>query len=184
MKKLIVLLFVLSALPLASGQDAAELEAQYGTCEKHHIPADKCTPEIYRQLKEKDNTPLDANTAAALKAVKEYQPRLKNPASMQVQTAFVTEKGDICLVIAGQNTLGGVSVSRVVYTRKGRWLDEGGILGAMAADPKISGSYSVDRWGGPCTNPPTPFHPNPKLLPGTDVTEKVNQALRREAAQN
>ena len=36
-------------------QDAAALEAQYRTCAKHYIPADKCTPEIYRQLKEKDN---------------------------------------------------------------------------------------------------------------------------------
>ena len=184
MKPYILLLTALSTLPLARGQDATELEAQYTACEKHHIPADKCTPEIYRQLKEKDNAPLDPNTLAALKAVKEYQPRLKNPASMQVQTAFVTEKGDVCLVIAGQNTLGGVSVARVVYTKKGRWLDEGGILGAMAADPSISGSYSVDRWGGYCTKPATPFHPNPKLLPGTDVTEKVNQALRREATQN
>jgi hypothetical protein len=184
MRKYILLLIGLSSLPLARGQDAAELEAQYSTCEKHHIPADKCTPEIYRQLKEKDNVPLDANTATALKAIKQYQVRLKNPASMQLQTAFVTEKGDFCFVIGGQNTLGGISVSRVVYTSKGRWLDEGGIAGAMAANPSISGSYSVDRWGGYCTKPATPFHPNPKLFPGTDVTEAVNQALRREAAHN
>ena len=56
-------------------------------------------------------------------------------------------------------------------------MDEGGFLGAMAADQ--SGSYQVDRWGGYCTEVPTPFHPNQKLLPGTDVTEKVNQALKR-----
>jgi hypothetical protein len=182
MRKYILLLIGLSSLPLARGQDAAELEAQYSTCEKHHIPADKCTPEIYRQLKEKDNAPLDANTTTALKAIKEYQVRLKNPASMQLQTAFVTEKGDFCFVIGGQNTLGGISVSRVVYTSKGRWLDEGGFAGAMAAN--TSGSYSVDRWGGYCTKPATPFHPNPKLFPGTDVTEAVNQVLRREAAHN
>lgn len=31
--------------------------------EKHHIPADKCTPEIYQQLKAKDNAPLDPTSA-------------------------------------------------------------------------------------------------------------------------
>lgn len=75
MKTLFAILF-LSALSFgqttASTQDAAALEEQYGTCEKHHIPADKCTPEIYQQLKEKENAPLDANVAAALKVVKEY----------------------------------------------------------------------------------------------------------------
>jgi hypothetical protein len=34
-------------------QDAAALEAQYKTCANHYIPADKCTPEIYRQLEDK-----------------------------------------------------------------------------------------------------------------------------------
>jgi hypothetical protein len=179
MKTLLAVMF-LSALSLGqttSAQDASELEAQYGTCAKHSIPADKCTAEIYQQLKAKDNAPLDANTAAALKAVKEYQVKLKNPESMQVQTAFITERGDICLMIGAQNGFGGIAVSRVVYTSRGRWLDEGGILGAMAADQ--SGSYTVDRWGGVCTKVATPFHPNPKQLPGTDVTEKVNQALKR-----
>jgi hypothetical protein len=41
----------------AQGQDATALEEQYKTCAKHYIPADKCTPEIYQQLKEKDNAP-------------------------------------------------------------------------------------------------------------------------------
>jgi hypothetical protein len=157
-------------------QNAEELEAQYKTCAKHSIPADKCTPEIYQQLKTKDNVPLDPDTATVLKAVKEYRTRLKNPNSMQVHVAFITEKRDICLEIGAQNGLGGTSVSRVVFTRKGHWLDEGGIGGAFAAD--ISGSYQVDRWGGYCTKPATPFHPNPKPLAGNDVTEKVNQALK------
>jgi hypothetical protein len=181
MKTLLAVIF-LSAVSVGqttTTQDAEALEAQYKTCAKHYIPAEKCTPEIYQQLKAKDNAPLDPKTAAALKAVKEYQSRLKNPASMQVHTAYVTERGDICLEIAGQNAMGGMSVSRVVYTSKGRWLDEGGFLGGMAAHN--SGSYEVDRWGqGGCTKPPTPFHSNQKLLPGTDVTEKVNQALKAE----
>lgn len=167
--------FLLSVL--LHGQDATELEALYKTCAKHSIPADKCTPEIYQQLKAKDDAPLDPKTAAALKAAKEYRGRLKNPESMQIQTAYVTERGDICLEIGGQNGLGGMSVSRVVYTSKGRWMDGGGVLGGMARDQ--SGSYQVDRWGGFCTKPPTPFHPNPKLLPGTDVTGNVNRALKQ-----
>ena len=41
-------------------QDATALEAQYRMCAKHYIPADKCTPDIYRQLKDKDNAALAA----------------------------------------------------------------------------------------------------------------------------
>src|SRR6266536_2988726 len=150
----------------AEGQDATALEAQYKTCAKHYIPAEKCTPEIYRQLKEKDEAPLDSNTAAALRAAKEYQTRLKNPASMQIHTAYVTDKGDICLDVAGQNSMGGPTVSRVVYTSKGRWLDEGGFLGAMDRDNRHTGG--VDRWHQGCLKGTI----HPKLVPGTDVTER------------
>jgi hypothetical protein len=125
---------LLTAQPQAD-EDASALEARYKTCAKHYIPADKCMPEIYRQLKAKDNAPLDATVAAALKAIKEYQTRLKNPDSMQVHTAYVTDRGAICLEIAGQNAMGGLSVSRVVYLsptlthrEKGKWLDEGDSL--------------------------------------------------------
>ena len=164
-------------------QDAEALEAQYGTCAKHSIPADKCTPEIYQQLKAKDNAPLDPTTATALKAVKEYQARLKNPASMQVQTAYVTDQGAVCLAIAGQNGMGGMSVSRVVYLtqawphrNRGMWMDEGGFGGGMAEGH--SGSYEVDRWGGFCQKLRAIGGPS-GMQPGTDVTEKVNQALKR-----
>jgi len=148
------------------------LEAQYKTCAKHYIPADKCTAQIYQQLKDKDEAPLDPFTASALGAVKVYQTRLKNPVSMQVHTAYVTDKGDVCLEIAGQNSMGGLTVSRVVYMRNGRWLDEGGFLGAMSLTQEKNGG--VDRWLGICTK--GSFHP--KLVAGTDVTEKVNQALK------
>src|SRR5437870_3102805 len=74
-------------------EDATALEARYKTCAKHYIPADKCTPEIYQQLKEKDAAPPDAKTATALSAVKEYQKRLKNTDSMQIHTAYVTNDG-------------------------------------------------------------------------------------------
>jgi hypothetical protein len=185
---IILLATVALAQSPAPAQDAAALEAQYGTCARHHIPSDKCTPEIYQQLKAKDDAPLDPATAAALQAVREYKTRLKNPQSMQVHTAYITDEGAVCLEIAGQNAMGGLSASRIVYLpegwphgkgkRKGRWLDEGGFLGGMAAGR--SGSYQVDRWGEACTKPPTPFHQNQKLFPGTDVTEKVNRKLDAE----
>jgi hypothetical protein len=165
----------------AQPEDAGALEARYKTCAKHYIPVEKCTPEIYQQLKAKDEAPPDAKTAAALSAIKEYRRKLKNPESMQVQTAYVTDDGAVCLEIGGQNGMGGMSVSRVVYLTeswphrgKGHWLDEGGFGGSAARS--ISGSYAVDRWGSICTK--GSFHP--KLVPGRDVTEKVNQVLKAE----
>ena len=163
-------------------EDATALEARYKTCAKHYIPAEKCSPEIYQQLKEKDAAPPDSKTAAALNAVKEYQKRLKNTESMQIHTAYVTNDGAVCLEIAGQNAMGGMSVSRVVYLTeawphrgKGKWMDEGGVFGAMAADH--SSSYQVDRWGGFCYKVKA-FGKQGDLFPGTDVTEKVTQALK------
>ena len=155
-----------------SAPDAVALEAQYKTCAKHYIPSDKCTPEIYHQLKEKDDAPLDPLTASALRAIEYYRTRLKNPESLQVHTAYITKKGDVCLEVGGQNGMGGQTVSRVVYTREGRWLDEGGFGGAMAQQ----GGGGVDRWPGVCTT--RSFHA--KLIEGTDVTERVNEALRAE----
>lgn len=161
-----------------SGQDAAQLEAQYSTCEKHHIPADKCTPEIYRQLQEKDNAPLDQTSAAALKAAKEYQGGLKNPDSMQLRAAYVTEKGDVCLEVGSQNGMGGMSVSRVVHTSKGKWLDETGALGDNSANlERMKGTgYHVDRWPNFCYKMKFGGGQG-EMKPGTDVTEKVKQAL-------
>ena len=163
-------------------EDATALEARYKTCAKHYIPAEKCTPEIYQQLKEKDGAPPDSKTAAALSAVKEYRSRLKNPDSMQVHTAYVTNDGAVCLEVAGQNGMGGMSVSRVVYLTdawphrgKGKWMDEGGFAGAMLADH--SGNYQVDRWSGYCYKVKA-FGGQGDMFPGTDVTEKVTQALK------
>jgi hypothetical protein len=194
MRKLIVLVIGLLALPLARAQDATALEEQYKTCARHSIPSDKCTPEIYEQLKAKDNAPLDPNTAAALSAVKEYRSRLKNPSSMQVQTAYVTSEGAVCLAIGGQNGMGGISVSRVVYIPpdftgakrlRGHWFDETGFGGANSANiQSMNGSgYSVDRWPRVCYKAKFSGGEGP-MLPGTDVTEKVNQALQRDAAKN
>jgi hypothetical protein len=183
----VLLLSALSFGQTSTTEDAEALEAQYKTCAKHYIPADKCTPEIYRQLKAKDNTPLDPTAAAALKAVKEYQARLKNPASMQVQIAYVTDDGAVCLEIGGQNGAGGMSVSRVVLTSKGQWFDETGFGGSASADFQrhFNGGYQVDRWqvrvrdssghrDGVCQKR------REEMQPGKDVTEKVNNALKAE----
>jgi hypothetical protein len=168
--------------PRVKAEDATALEAQYKTCAKHYIPADKCTPEVYQQLKAKDEAPPEPKTASALSAAKEYRARLKNPDSMQVHTAYVTDEGAVCLEIAGQNGMGGMTVSRVVFLTqawphrgKGKWMDEGGFLGAMASNQ--SGSYQVDRWGGFCYKVKK-FGGQGDMLPGTDVTEKVNQVLK------
>jgi hypothetical protein len=110
--------------PAAQSLDAAALEAQYKTCTKHYIPADKCTPEIYRQLKEKDEAPLDPAVASALQAVKRYRPQLSNPASLLVRGAYVMGGGVICLEILGQNNMGGMSTSWVTYSDTGKWLGE------------------------------------------------------------
>ncbi|PYX58182.1 MAG: hypothetical protein DMG76_09945 [Acidobacteria bacterium] len=107
---------------------------------------------------------------------------------MQVQTAYVTDAGAVCLEIGGQNGFGGTSVSRVVYITsdwKGakrlreHWLDETGFGGSASAEAErmTDSGYNVNRWGRVCIQ-------SRKLLPGTDVTDKVNQALQREAAQN
>ena len=107
---------------------------------------------------------------------------MKNPDSMQVHTAYVTDEGAVCLEVAGQNSMGGVSVSRVVYLTdswphrgKGKWMDEGGFGGAAARD--VNGGYELDRWRGFCAKPKT-FGWTGDLYPGTDVTEKVKEALK------
>jgi hypothetical protein len=166
----VVLLPALSFGQTTTTQDAGALEAQYGTCAKHYIPADKCTPEIYQQLKAKDNAPLDPNTAAALKAVKEYQSRFRNPASMQVHTAYVTDDGIICLEIGGQNGMGGMTVSHVAYFTQA-W-----------PYPRGRGKWDMDddgdgRWIF-CRKMKS-FARLGDMKPGIDVTEKVNQALNR-----
>lgn len=189
MQKLIVLVIGLMTLPLVHAQDATALEEQYKTCARHSIPSDKCTPEIYQQLKAKDNAPLDPSTATALSAVKDYRSHLKNPASMQLQIAYVTDQGAVCLEIGAQNGLGGISVSRVVYVTpeftgakrlRGQWFDENGVGGSASANvQRMGGSgFVVDRWPAVCYKAKS-FGRQGPMLPGADVTDKVKQALQR-----
>jgi len=51
----VILLSALSFGQTSTQEDAGALEARYGTCEKHHIPSDKCTVAVYRQLEKKDS---------------------------------------------------------------------------------------------------------------------------------
>jgi len=182
MRKMLLLTLLCGLTAQLQAQDASALEAQYRTCAKHYIPADKSTPEIYQQLKAKDNAPLDSTAATALKAVKEYQSRTKNPDSMQLRTAYVTDEGAVCLEIGSQNGAGGMSVSRVVYFTsdwKGakrlreHWLDESGMGGSASADvERMRGSgYEVDRWDHVCIK-------SKNLLPGKDVTENIKEAVK------
>jgi hypothetical protein len=54
-------------------------------------------------------------------------------------------------------------------------MDKGGFIGGMAANE--SGNYSVDRWGGAC-NKVKVFGRQGDMNPGTDVTQKVKEALK------
>jgi hypothetical protein len=153
-------------------EDATALEARYKTCAKHYIPAEKCTPEIYQQLKAKEDAPLDPKTMTVLSAVKEYRSKLKNPDSMQVHTAYLTDEGAVCLEIGGQNGMGGVTVSRVSYLTdawphrgKGKW-----------REPTEFNGITIDGWRGTCNK--AKMIGQGDMYPGTDVTEKVTQALK------
>jgi hypothetical protein len=129
MKTFAVVFVIFSAFIVSaqSGeQDATKLEDQYKTCARHSIPAEKCTPEIYRQLKEKDNPSLDPLAKEVLAAAITYRGSLKNPASMLVHSATVVDfnlRKDayhvICLVVGGQNSFGGMAEQRVAYVTYG-----------------------------------------------------------------
>ena len=58
---IVVSALVFGQSPTAQAQDAAALEAQYKTCAKHYIPADKCTPEIYQPTEGQGRSSLGPN---------------------------------------------------------------------------------------------------------------------------
>jgi hypothetical protein len=157
---------VLAASPVRA-QDAAALEAQYRLCAKHFIPADKCTPEIYQQLKDKDDAPLDAETAQAVEAVNQFRTKLRNQDSLQLQVAYLTNYGDLCLQVAGQNAFGGMSVMHVVRLRNGKWRYERSVL-----------TRGFLGWGGWFDGVCIQGTVHPKMVPGRDITDKVQAALK------
>lgn len=155
---LMVLLVSMLAGGLARAQDAAVLEEQYKTCAKHYIPADKCTAEVYQQLKAKDNAPLDPETTAALNATGLLQSSLRNPKSMILRRAYVAKTGYVCLSVSAQNGLGGMDILDAVLLpgKRPRWLQ------------------GETSWVGTC-------HKRFKqgMNPGKDVTQQVLEVLNR-----
>jgi hypothetical protein len=106
-------------------QDTTALEEQYITCEKHHIPADKCTPEIYAQLKVKDNAPLSPEVRLGLTVAKTVQARLLNPASFQLRSVSVLPRSSakdggayVCVVYGAQAVAGGIVVDSKTFHKK------------------------------------------------------------------
>lgn len=93
----------------AQNTSAKELEAQYKLCSKHYIPADKCTEEVYKQLKTEHDALLDPKTAAAVEVFKDIKYMFKNPKSAQVTTALVTETMGVCIRVSSQNGMGGMT---------------------------------------------------------------------------
>ena len=108
----LLLTALVGGLPLAFGQDqdATALEEQYKTCSKHYIPAEICTPDIFRQIQGGGTCTAGQQDGGGLSAVRYLQARLKNPESMQARSAHVTRKGHICLSIGAQNGFGGMTV--------------------------------------------------------------------------
>jgi hypothetical protein len=175
----VLLLSALSFGQTTTTQDADALEAQYKACAKHSIPADKCTSEIYRQLKEKDEAAarLDPATAEAMAVIASYQEMLKNPESLQVRGAMIVDfnlRKDayhvICLVIGGQNGFGGMTTRGVAYVTYGH----GGKTKSLWTENESGFGRTYENM---CFTPHAFSGSTPR--PGTDVTEKVNQALKR-----
>ncbi|MGO9240756.1 MAG: hypothetical protein ACLQBJ_08090 [Bryobacteraceae bacterium] len=121
----VALSIVVSVSTRVKAQDAAALEEQYTACEKHHIPADKCTPDIYAQLKAKDSAPLSPEVALGLAVAKTVQAQLLNPASFQVRRISVLPSrlakdggAYICVVYGAQAVAGGMVVDSKTFHDK------------------------------------------------------------------
>lgn len=188
---------------MGRAQDAETLEDQYKTCAKHYIPADKCTLEIYGQLKAKDNAPLDPNVTLALEAVKMVvSPTASNrapdnhgfinPDTVQVRVAYVIEPGTngktgmkqvhrgmsknyptVCLELGGQNPLGGTAVQRYAV-----WKNTNEKHPEKEHMNSMQLSHSaLDgglSWWPECAAGGF----SGKLAPGADVTEQVQKVLK------
>jgi len=122
---LVALCIVASVSSRVKAQDAAALEEQYTTCEKHHIPADKCTPAVYAQLKAKDSAPLSPEVSLGLAVAKTVRAQLLNPASFQVRrisvlpSRFAKDGGAyVCVVYGAQAVAGGILVDSKTFHDK------------------------------------------------------------------
>lgn len=122
---LVALCIVASVSTRVRAQDAASLEEQYTTCEKHHIPAEKCTPEIYAQLKAKDNAPLSPEVGLGLAVARTVLVQLLNPASFQIRRVSVLPSSlakdggaYVCVVYGAQAVAGGILVDSKTFHEK------------------------------------------------------------------
>ena len=117
--------------PQMEAQDAAALEAQYKTCAKHSIPTDKCTLEIYRQLKDKDEAlgaaaalgPMAAEVNFAIQGTTMMRDQAVDPTSFTVLQVLLGPKyGGGCVHYVASNTFGGRVQQWGIYgsDKKGR----------------------------------------------------------------
>ena len=118
----VALCILASGSTLVKAQDATALEEQYTTCEKHHIPADKCTPEVYAQLNAKDNAPLSPEVKLGLTVARTVLAHLLNPPSFQVRRVSVLpgnltkDRGAyVCVVYGAQAVAGGIVVDSKTF---------------------------------------------------------------------
>lgn len=151
----------------AAAQDAAALEAQYKLCANHYIPADKCTPEIYQQLK----APLDADTALAVRDAYEWviSQIFLDPGSLRVGQAYVMPDGLVCLVLGIQNQYGGTTWNSASFASSGKQESPWNV-GCYAMEKQIM-LDKLRRQSGGEQVPQSP-------VAYKDVTEKVQQALK------
>jgi hypothetical protein len=123
-------------------------------------------------ITDKDDAPLDPDTASAVKAAKEYQRTLVNPASMQVLTAYITDTGAVCFKIGGLDRFGRMTVRRVLFQTQ--VITRGKHKGETKDKWFYDDTDRLDPWFGVCSQ----HFFGAEMLPGTDVTDKVNQALK------
>lgn len=161
------------ALILASGlgvkaqkPDVTAMEDQYKLCSKHSIPADKCTDAVYKELSIKRDALLDPKTSAALEVFKDVKWMFKNPKSAQVTFAIVTETMGVCIRVSSQNSLGGMTEMEFASPGTEEAKDRGIRTSLNGNEP----------FRGVCQKGTLSL----KWLPHTNVTAKVNQALKEE----
>jgi len=131
------LLAVMLLSALSFGQDATEMEVRYRTCEKHHIPSDKCTVGIYRQLAKKDSA------AEAAKAKSELF-----IASAKLQMTILhscTEKLDSKSILASDRIL--TTEDRKACSAAADWLTSNGLVDLVKQEGELVKKQACERDG-------------------------------------
>jgi hypothetical protein len=140
--KTLLAVLLLSALSFGqtSTQDAGALEARYGTCDKHHIPSDKCTVDIYRQLVKKDN---------AAKAAKEKRDLFLLEVKNELTTLHsCTQFED--LDAGGSVTAEGPWLTKEALKKcsdAAEWLTKNGLADSVKREAELSKKQACERGG-------------------------------------